>query len=297
MYKTPYLASVPPYGVYPPLITFFHEYESIDYESTLKLVHPLVSAGVTGPVLQGSNAEAPHLLHEERQKLVSRIRQHVTDIGHPQLPLIVGYGAPQRAETLVHISEANAAEADYAMVLTPEYWRSAISPSVLETFFGTIADASPFPILIYNYPDVVGGIDITSDTVIRLTKAHSNTVDIKLTCGDDGKADFLHPGLVAGSHGTIAGLANSVPALHREVIRQYRDGNLKEAQELQVKLSHADGTLMKMGPTGVKAVSVHYFGYGSGQGRSSLGTSTISSFPEDVRQNVEEVMSLGKAYL
>lgn len=54
---------------------------------------------------------------------------------------------------------------------------------------------------------------------------------------------------------------------------------------------------MKMEPIGVKAVIVHYFRYGSGRGRSPLGSSTIAAFPEDILQYVDKVMGLGKVYL
>lgn len=74
-------------------------------------------------------------------------------------------------------------------------------------------------------------------------------------------------------------------------------GNLKAAEELQIKVNHADGAPMKMEPIGVKAVIVHYFRYGSGRGRSPLGSSTIAAFPEDILQYVDKVMGLGKVYL
>ncbi|KAH8429497.1 dihydrodipicolinate synthase family protein [Aspergillus melleus] len=92
----------------------------------------------------------------------------------------------------------------------------------LSSFFSEVADASPLPVLIYNYPDVTGGLNITLDTIIEMGKKHKNIVRVKLTCGDVGKlhriqpsfppgefaglddeSDFLLLVLVIGTHGAI----------------------------------------------------------------------------------------------
>ncbi len=49
-----------------------------------------------------------------------------------------------------------------------------------------VADDSPVPILLYNYPGAVAGIDMDSDFIIRMAK-HSNIVGTKFTCGNTGK--------------------------------------------------------------------------------------------------------------
>ncbi|KAI9044663.1 dihydrodipicolinate synthase [Aspergillus affinis] len=66
------MSHVPPAGIYPPLVTYFNEDESIDYDSLLKHVHHVVKGGVTGLVQHGSNGEAVHLLHEEGQQIIAR---------------------------------------------------------------------------------------------------------------------------------------------------------------------------------------------------------------------------------
>ncbi|KAK9353599.1 hypothetical protein V1523DRAFT_449512 [Lipomyces doorenjongii] len=112
------MPSIPPFGVYPPIVTFFHE-----DESTEKLVQHLVSVGVTSLVLQESNGEAPRLLHSERQEIIRRIRNV--------------------RETLIYISEAQAAGADYALVLPPAYFASAMAAIVHYHGYGSSVVIKP----------------------------------------------------------------------------------------------------------------------------------------------------------
>ncbi|CRL17817.1 Aldolase-type TIM barrel [Penicillium camemberti] len=303
----------PNFGVYTPLVTFFEEDESLDLQSTLAHSKRMAEGGVAGLVLQGSNGEAPHLDHSERKSLVRAVRDHLDHLGYTGLQLIVGCGAPSVRETLSYISEAKASGANFALVLPPAYWVAAMNASVIEKFFHDVASESELPILIYNFPGVTGGIDISSDSIIRLAQSNSNIVGCKLTCGNvgklqrvssalsgtsfatfGGKSDFFLPALVAGSNGIIAALANIVPKLHVEVLRSYEKGELQAAQELQSKLSHADWALTKVGIAGVKAIVSHHFGYGTGRGRKPLGNTTITTLSQEIVAPINEVIDLEK---
>lgn len=177
-----------------------------------------------------------------------------------------------------------------------------------------MAEDSKLPILIYNFPGVTSGIDISSDSVIRLAKKHpGKIVGVKLTCGNvgklqrigsalpsdtfapfAGKSDFFLPALVAGSNGVIAALANVAPKTHVRLLRLYQGGDLKAAIELQSRLSHADWALSKVGVAGVKAVVSHFFSYGSGRGRRPLGMTTVSVLSDDIVEPIKEIINLEK---
>lgn len=130
----------PPYGVYTPLVTFFHADESLDVPTTSQHALRMAHGGVVGLVLQGSNGEAPHLLHDERQTLVRAVREALDSNGFQTLKLIVGCGAPSVKETLLYLTEAKVAGADFGLVLPPAYWAAAMSVPVIEKFF---SDVSP----------------------------------------------------------------------------------------------------------------------------------------------------------
>jgi 2-keto-3-deoxy-L-rhamnonate aldolase len=45
--------------------------------------------------------------------------------------------------------------------------------------FAQVATSSALPFLLYNFPGVTGGIDISSDSIIRLAKENSAIVGVK----------------------------------------------------------------------------------------------------------------------
>lgn len=148
-----------------------------------------------------------------------------------------------------------------------------------------------------------------------LARKHPNKiVGAKLTCGNlgklqriarpgpgtpfspfAGKSDFFLPGLIAGSNGVIAALANVVPKLHVHLLKLYTDGKLQEAMEVQTKLSHADWTLSKVGVAGVKSVVAEFFSYGSARARRPLGRFDIKNLSENAYRSLEEVVNVEKS--
>ncbi|KAB5566592.1 hypothetical protein GE09DRAFT_740303 [Coniochaeta sp. 2T2.1] len=286
-------------GVYVPTMCFFDpETEDVDTLTIARHAVKLARAGVTGLATQGSNGEAVHLTHSERQLVTATTRKALNDAGFSHMPIIVGCGSQSTRETLQYCEEAWEAGGDYALVLPPSYYSPLFAPSsetVLE-YFRTVADKSPVPIIIYNFPGAVGGMDLSSDIIVKLAE-HPNIVGVKLTCGNTGKlnrvaaatrklsknynpqkpdflvlagsADFSIQALVAGGHGILAGLANLAPKACIKTIELYRQGKVTEAQEMQAIVSQGDWTAIQGGVVGVKAGLQSWMGYG-GYARSPL---------------------------
>jgi 4-hydroxy-2-oxoglutarate aldolase len=286
-------------GVYVPSVCFFDPItEDLDTAAIASHAVRLAEAGVTGLTTQGSNGEAVHLTHSEREIVTSVTRSALTKAGFSHVPIIVGCGTQSVRETVQYCREAYAAGGDYALILPPSYYAPLFSPSsasVLE-FFNTVADQSPIPLIIYNYPGAVSGMDVSSDIIIQLS-AHPNIVGVKLTCGNTGKlnrivaatkstkpqslssqppflvlggsADFTLQSLVGGGHGILAGLANIAPKSCVEIFRLYHENKIVEAQKLQEIVARGDWTAIKGGVIGTKAGMETWLGYG-GFGRSPL---------------------------
>lgn len=172
----------PPRGIYTPLVTFFRPDSSLDLDAIRSHALRIAQGGVAGLVLQGSNGEAVHLDNKEREAIIRTVREHLDDNQYKSLPLIIGCGLPSARATIKLTHEAKAAGGDFALVLPPSYWPGAMSKPVLVKFFEEVADQSPLPVLIYNFPLVANGINIDSDTMILLSQ-HNNIVGCKLTCG------------------------------------------------------------------------------------------------------------------
>lgn len=267
-------------GIYVPTVAFFQDNEEVDTETTKKHAKRLAGTGIRGIVTHGSNGEAAHLTHDERIAITRATREALNETGHSDMPIIVGCGAHSTKETIKLCRDAAASGGNCALVLPPSYFASLLSPKLLLDHFRNVADASPIPICIYNFPAVQGGIDLSSDQIIDLA-GHPKIIGVKLTCGNTGKlarvaaatassgfltmggsSDFLLQTLIAGGHGVIAGLGNLAPVANAKVMQLYESGEMKKARELQAVLARGDWVAIKGGFVAVKVALNHYAGYG-----------------------------------
>lgn len=143
-------------GIYVPTVAFFDPItDNVDVETIASHAVRLAKAGVAGIATQGSNGEAVHLSHKERNLVTSTTRKALdaADFGH--MPIIVGCGAQSTRESIELCEEAASAGGDYALVLPPGYYQGLFSKDTIMSFFQDVATASPIPILIYNYPSTL----------------------------------------------------------------------------------------------------------------------------------------------
>lgn len=275
-------------GIYVPTVAFFEpSSDNVDVETTASHAVRLAKAGVAGITTQGSNGEAVHLSHKERNLVTSTTRKALDDAGFGDMPIIVGCGAQSTRECIELCAEAASAGGDYALVLPPAYYQGLFSKDTVKEFFRDVATASPIPILIYNYPGAVSGMDLNSDVIIELAQ-HPNIVGCKLTCGNTGKlnriaaatraatvsepgsgfmcmggsVDFTLQTLIGGGSGIIGGMANIAPKACVKLIELFEAGKLAEARKLQAVVARGDWAAIQGGIIGTKAALMAHFGYG-----------------------------------
>ncbi|KAL5339835.1 hypothetical protein BJX70DRAFT_362614 [Aspergillus crustosus] len=249
-------SKIPPPGVWAPAITFFnHTTDTLDLPSQSAYYTYLSKTGLAGLVILGTNAETFLLTREERKALLQTARAAVGDA----YPLMAGVSGHSTKQVLEFISDAKEAGADYALLLPPGYFGKQTTGEVIEGFFDEIAAASSLPIVIYNFPAVVNGVDLDSATITRLAKRNPTIVGVKLTCGAvakitrlaasfapgefatfGGQSDFLIGGLAAGAVGTIAGFANVFPKTIVRIYNLYTEGKYAEAMELHKRAAVAE---------------------------------------------------------
>lgn len=242
-------------GIYAPIPTFFlPETEDLDLESFTKHVVRIAQAGAP-PVIAGTMGEAHHLSTEERVALIKAARVGLDAAGLQDVPIIAGTGLAGTRVTIELTREVAAAGADVAIVIGAGYFVGSLAANktAQKQLFKDVADASPIPVMIYNYPGATGGLDLESDVISELAQ-HPNICGVKLTCGNVGKltriaaavaapgfadkyprknalqpdeapfvifggfADFLVPSVASRGHGAITGLANLAP---KSIIRTY----------------------------------------------------------------------------
>jgi 4-hydroxy-2-oxoglutarate aldolase len=64
------------------------------------------------------------------------------------------------------IERAAAAGAEAVLVITPNFYKSAITQDALVKHYQAIADAAPVPVILYSMPDLTG-IKIEPETAAR----------------------------------------------------------------------------------------------------------------------------------
>ncbi|KXT16316.1 hypothetical protein AC579_3765 [Pseudocercospora musae] len=240
-------SKVPPAGIWAPAVTFFdHQTDELDLGSQKKY-YAYLSKYLTGLVILGTNAETFMLTRDERATLLKTAREAVG----PDYPIMAGVGGHSTKQVLEFIGDAAAAKADYVLVLPCAYFGKQTTAKVITNFYDDIAQKSPLPIVIYNFPGVCNGIDIDSDVMSDLANRHSMIVGTKLTCASVGKitrlaatfpetrfatyggqSDFLLGGLAVGSAGCIAAFANIFPRTLRHIYDLYKSGKTDEALKL-----------------------------------------------------------------
>jgi 4-hydroxy-2-oxoglutarate aldolase len=172
-----------PKGIYTPLPTFFKDDEELDLDALASHVKFTALAG-TFPVVCGSAGEAAHLSAEERTIIIKTTRSALESSNLSHVPIVAGVGAPSTRETISLAKQAHAAGADYVMVIPPGYYASALQSNggeALVKFFVDVAEASPVPVIIYNFPGVSAGIDLNSDLIVDVVRQAPNVAGVKLT--------------------------------------------------------------------------------------------------------------------
>ncbi|EMC93929.1 hypothetical protein BAUCODRAFT_150164 [Baudoinia panamericana UAMH 10762] len=288
-----------PQAIYTPLPTFFDKNENIDLEALRKHVVFTASEG-TIPVLAGSMGEAVHLSRDERRIITQTARSALDEAGLHKVVLVAGVGAPSTRETIILANDAAEAGANFVMVIPSGYYAGGLQAdgmAALKAFYVDIAAASTVPVILYNFPAVSAGIDMSSDFILDVLRATPNVVGAKLTCASvgkitritavahgpdfmakyprvdphqkfeviDGFIDILLPSVAVGAGGAISGLPNFAPRVCVrlwELCNSRRKEDQAEARRLQGLIALADGVAAGVGVAGMKQILHRRFGYG-----------------------------------
>jgi 4-hydroxy-2-oxoglutarate aldolase len=176
------------HGIFPPITTPFYPEGNLYHKKLEHNVERYSKTPVAGLVVLGSTGEAVFLSDEERRAVLKTARAAAS----PNKVLIAGTGIESAIETL-HLTEYAAGLGyDVAMVRTPHYFRTQMAPANLLAFYRFVADRSPLPVMIYNFPQATA-YDIPAEIVVELA-AHPNLIGIKESSGDVEKVHRMVEG-------------------------------------------------------------------------------------------------------
>ncbi|HET8825245.1 MAG TPA: dihydrodipicolinate synthase family protein [Terriglobales bacterium] len=166
------------HGIIPPITTPFYPDGRVYLKKLEHNVDRYSKTPAAGIVLLGSTGEAIMLSDDERRAVLAVAREACA----PHKVLVAGTGAESAVETLRLTEYAAELGYDVALVRTPHFYRPQMQPANLLTFYRTVADRSPIPILIYSVP-VFTNYDMPEDLIVELA-SHPNIIGIKESSGD-----------------------------------------------------------------------------------------------------------------
>jgi 4-hydroxy-2-oxoglutarate aldolase len=248
--------------------------------------------GVTGYVALGSTGERVHLDEREYAAVIEAARAAV-----PASHLLVA-GAGQQSLRHTHTEAQRAAEAgaDALLVITPHFYRRAMTHAALVDYYAAVADRTPVPVLLYSMPELTG-VALAPETVAELAR-HPNIVGVKDSSGDilnfaetlrlappgfavlTGNGPLLYAALTAGATGAILAAGCAAPRLAVAIFAAVAAGEHARAVRLQQAFTPlARAVTVRYGIGGLKA-ALDLAGYAGGPVRAPLRAPTAEARAE-----------------
>ncbi len=167
------MSPVPPFGrLLTAMVTPFTDDGAVDYDGAAALATYLVDdLAHDGLVISGTTGEAPTTTDAEKAELLRVVVDAVGD----RARVLAGVGTASTEHTIGLAAAAEKAGAGGLLVVTPYYSRPP--QAGLLAHFGTVADATGLPIMLYDIPHRAG-VPIATDTMLRLAE-HPRIVGVK----------------------------------------------------------------------------------------------------------------------
>ncbi|MDR0577508.1 MAG: dihydrodipicolinate synthase family protein [Candidatus Accumulibacter sp.] len=238
-------------GVIPPVPTIFDAGERFDPQGMGRLIDRLLASEVDGFLFLGSAGEFATLPRERRQAIAEFCVERVAG----KKPAIVGAASCATHEAIDLARHAGSIGADAVMVVNPYY--AKLSEERLYRHYREIAESSPLPVFLYNFP-LLTGQDLSIELVGRLAADCPNIVGIKDTvdCMSHirrlvlevkgartdfmvftGFDEYMLDTLMIGGDGVIPATSNFAPEITCGIYRAFLEKDFAAAQSLLKRLA------------------------------------------------------------
>ncbi len=269
-------------GIFSAIVTPFDSSGQLDIEALKANFSLWNKTGLAGYLVLGSTGEVVHLDEKEKLTVLAAARESIP----AHMPMIVGTGMHSTDATVAFTKLAAQCAADYALVVTPHYFKSSMTPAALTNYYYKVADTSPIPVLLYSVPQFTG-IALSPELIAKLAE-HPNIVGIKDSSGDmrvliqtislvkpefsvlTGSAPILYPALIIGAQGAILAVGNFAAKLCYEIFQAFCSQQAETARNQQLKLlTLSEQIASRYGVGGIK-YAMDILGYRGGTVRSPL---------------------------
>jgi len=236
------------YGIYPAALVPFDENGKIDFNTWEKYIDFLISKGVHGLFLLGTNGEGPLLELSEKKELL----RSAIEVCEKRIPIIVQVGevTTKKAIELARFSVEIGVDAVAAL---PHYYFKLNDDSILKAFEEIAIAVNPLPFFVYNIPGYTGN-PIRDNVLVKLKEKVPNFVGIKnseqylsklmeykLKFGKEfivmtGTDSLVAPSILMGADGAVSAIADVFPEFCVSLYEAAFNGEVEKAREMQFEL-------------------------------------------------------------
>lgn len=248
------------------MVTPFKDNKEIDFPALEKLTNHLIDGGLDYLVVMGTTGEAATLSMSEKQEVLD----FVIKINNKRLPIVFGIGGN---DTLRMVEDYNGFQLDGVdAILSASPYYNKPSQEGIYQHYKHLAENMSHDIILYNVPGRTAS-NMTAATTVRIAKEFKNVVAIKEASGDLGQvmhilnnkpADFLVisgddaltlPMIACGADGLISVIANSHPAVTKNLVAKGMQGDLESSKKSHYQLLELIDAIFADGnPGGVKEI-------------------------------------------
>jgi 4-hydroxy-tetrahydrodipicolinate synthase len=285
------------HGIIPPVATPMQANEDLDLPRLRWFLDHLITSGVHGVFVLGTNSEFYALDEREKQEVIATAVAHVRG----RVPVYAGTGAETTREAVRLTKMAEKEGADGVSVITPYF----VSPNQQEIYdhYLRIAEATKLPVVLYNNPATCGGVKIEVETVARLAEI-PNILGVKDSSGDlqntiefirivperfsvlMGRDTLIYPAMIFGANGAVPATGNIAPRILVDIYDSFVRGDQAASLAAQRKLNPIRMSLtLGTAPGGVKA-ALQLLGMSIGPCRSP-----VAPLPPDKMQKMRAALT------
>ncbi len=234
-------------GIFPALTTPF-ENGTVSFSKLRANIEKYNRFDLAGYLVLGSTGEGIMMSQRDGLQAIETVR---SSAAKGQI-VIAGTGAPSTAGTVEFTNKAAAAGAQYALVVTPYFYKAQMTAQVLEMYYRSVADQTTIPIIMYNVPKFTS-LDLPLQTVFALAD-HPNIAGMKDSSGNisfvsdilkgcppsftllQGHGSALLSALMLGAKGGILALSNIAPAETAEIFKLTQQAEYAKAKNVQARV-------------------------------------------------------------
>jgi dihydrodipicolinate synthase/N-acetylneuraminate lyase len=172
-----------------------------------------------------------------------------------RIPVTIHVSALAVEDTMELAQHAQKIGADGILAITPYFWNPSLE--AIETYFVALCGSVELPVLSYNSPSYLAGIEITGELMSRLIERLPNFVGVKEASFNNEKfleisraalalrpdfamltgVEYLLPSVPLGGVGSYSAAGSICPNLCSQLFAACMQGDWPRARELQSKIS------------------------------------------------------------